>query len=195
MTRPLPDTRMSLILRLPGQADRDAWQEFVEIYEPFLYHFARRRGLQDSDALELVQEVFLGVTKSIDRWKPDPSRGQFRTWLFRIAKNQLLTHLRRRRDTTCDSAAWTALPDRSESPTNNDSLAFESEVFRWASWRVQQQVQPHTWRAFWMTCVEGQAVNQVAEHLSLPRSAVYVAKSRVIRHLREHIALLESSDA
>lgn len=59
--RPMPDTRISLILRLPRSADGAAWREFVELYEPLILRFARARGLQSNDAQELVQRVFVAV--------------------------------------------------------------------------------------------------------------------------------------
>ena len=54
----------------------------MEIYEPLVYQLARQRGLQDADARELAQEVFVAVTSAIERWQPDPSersseRGSF----------------------------------------------------------------------------------------------------------------------
>ena len=45
-----PETRESLILRLPSAADAQAWREFVDLYEPLIIRFAKRRGLQDADA-------------------------------------------------------------------------------------------------------------------------------------------------
>ena len=57
-----------MILRLPSAEDGDAWQEFVSIYEPFVYRFAIRGGLQDADAKELVQNVMLSVAKAVGRW-------------------------------------------------------------------------------------------------------------------------------
>ncbi len=193
----IPETRVSLILRLPGGADTEAWREFVDMYEPFVYRFARRAGLQDSDARELVQEVFLGITKAIRRWQPNPEQARFRTWLFRIAKNQLLTHMKRRRsESGCDSSVWRSIADPRLNVTAREPIATEyrQEVFRWASDQVRNQVQPTTWSAFWQTAVEGKSSEQVAKTLGIPRSAVYVARSRVISRLQVQVALFENSD-
>jgi RNA polymerase sigma-70 factor (ECF subfamily) len=92
----VPDTRASLILRLPTKADVAAWREFVELYEPFLHRFARRSGLQEADARELVQDVLLSVVQAVGHWQQDSTRAKFRTWLFRIARNKLIDVLSKR---------------------------------------------------------------------------------------------------
>ena len=193
----IPETRMSLILRLPGGADTEAWREFVETYEPFIYRFACRHGLQDSDARELVQDVFLGITKAIRRWQPDATQAKFRTWLFRIAKNQLLTQMRRRRnESPVQSSVWNNLTITNGRSVANDPIEAEyrREVFIWASHRVRDKVQPVTWSAFWQSAVEGRSPEAIATDLGISRAAVYVARSRVISRLRAQVALFENHD-
>ena len=70
-----PSTRASLLLRLRDPQDHEAWIEFVTLYEPVIYRLLRRNGLQDADAREIMQELFLAVSRSIDRWDPAKERG------------------------------------------------------------------------------------------------------------------------
>src|SRR5260370_361870 len=91
-----PSTRASLLLRLRDPQDHEAWVEFVTLYEPVTYRLLRRKGLQDSDARDVMQEVFLAVSRSIDRWDPAKERGSFRGWLQRVARNLVINWLKHR---------------------------------------------------------------------------------------------------
>ena len=182
-----PETRNSLILRLRDRQNAEAWREFVGIYEPLIYRIGRRRGLQHADAAELVQRVMLAVTRAVDRWEPDPAKGRFRTWLFRIAHNEICKQLSARRvPGTGDSRIHTLL-QRQPSPDESAqelALEYHRSVFRWAAQQIERQVQPRTWLAFWRTAVDGQPVESVARELELSKGAVYVARSRVMARLR-----------
>ncbi len=130
-----PDTRESLILRLPSASDADAWQEFIDLYEPLVIRFARRRGLQDADAREIAQNVFISVAKAVDRWQPDRERGKFRAWLFRIARNQLINwvakHSRERGSgRTCDVIAMTQLKATPQQQDSNENSCLYDDLHR-----------------------------------------------------------------
>ncbi len=193
----VPETRASLILRLPSRGDAEAWREFVSIYEPFIDRFARRNGFQDADARELVQNVLIAVVKAVDRWQLDPDRGRFRTWLFKIARNQFLDLLRKKGRQPARSGS-SGLLERLPAPDDvAEQLVLEHrhELFRWAAARVRETVKPATWRAFWMTSVEQLSIEQAARTLGLTEGAVYIARSRVLTRLRDEVRELENGHA
>lgn len=196
----VPETRASLILRLPSAADAEAWREFVSIYDPFVYRFARRGGLQDADARELVQNVLLSVARAVGRWRPDGERGKFRTWLFRIARNQLIDLSRKRnvaaaRGGTTMLGVLDQLPASNRWTSDNVMLSHRRELFRFAADRVRATVHESTWRAFWMTAVEDRPADEAARNLDLSVGAVYIARSRVMSRLRDEIKKWEDEDA
>ncbi len=191
----VPDTRASLILRLPTKADAQAWREFVGIYEPFLHRFVRRQGLQDADARELVQDVLLSVVQAVGHWQQDATRAKFRTWLFRIARNKLIDLLsKRQRQATRTGGSGLLEVAQPERLVEDALLAHRRELFRWAAAKVKELVQLATWEAFWKTSVEELPVTDVAQQLGLTTGAVYIARSRVLARLKEELKTLEADD-
>jgi RNA polymerase sigma-70 factor (ECF subfamily) len=193
-----PETRESLILRLPTRSDAQAWREFIEIYEPLLFRFSKRRGLQDADAREIAQNVFLAVAKAVERWEPNRERGRFRAWLFRIARNQLINFVtKHRRDRASGETAEIRL--LSELPQNEPEIDditrdYRKEMFRLAAAQVRDAFQPKTWDAFWRTAVLGEAAESVARELGITAGAVYIARSRVTARLKQTIEQWERDD-
>src|SRR4029077_18032019 len=85
----MPPTRASLLLRLRDAGDGDAWREFVDLYAPLVYGYARKQGLQDADAADLCQDVLGAVSGAVGRLDYDPRRGAFRNWLFTVVRRKL----------------------------------------------------------------------------------------------------------
>lgn len=193
-----PLTRPSLLLRLRDQTDPHAWEEFVDLYAPLVYGFARKRGLQDADAADLTQDVLRAVARAVPRLDYDPARGSFRAWLLTVVRNQFLNFLAsaQRRERGSGDTAGRLLLESLPAP-DADSALWEREhrqhLLQRAAQRVQPQVQPATWLAFWRTAVEGHDVAATAAELGLSVASVYLARSRIVARLREQVRLLEEN--
>ena len=186
----LPPTRHSLLVRLRERGG-DAWPEFVEIYEQAIYGFSRRRGLQDADAWDVTQEVLAAVEKKIDSWEADPSKGAFRGWLFRVARNiatDKVIEQSKRVAASGDSAVAQQLADLPES-REQQSLIFWMEYRRTLVNRAVEQIKDDfkesSWRSFLLTAIEGQSAEQVARELGVSEGSVYAAKFRIIARIRK----------
>src|SRR5580704_7700517 len=93
----IPATRASLLVRLRDARDERAWAEFVALYAPLVYGYARKQGLQDADAADLSQDVLCAVAGAVGRLEYDPRRGAFRNWLFTVVRHKLSNWRRARR--------------------------------------------------------------------------------------------------
>ena len=186
-------TRLSLLARLEDPEDQAAWAQFVELYGSLIYGFARDRGLQDADAADLTQEVFLAISRTAGRWRFDPARGSFRGWLFGVTRHHLARFLERRGSQPLGSGDSNAQARLNEAPSPDDGLAaawekeFQQQLFRVASERIRDHFAPTTWEAFWRTATLGESPAAVAEQLGLSVGAVYVARSRILARLTEEI--------
>jgi RNA polymerase sigma-70 factor (ECF subfamily) len=185
-----PLTRASLLVRLRDPQDDAAWRDFVDLYAPLVYGYARKQGLQEADAADLCQEVLGAVAGSVNRLDYDPARGAFRNWLFTIVRRKLSNWRRKTRHNppeNSDNSAQKFLeqyPEPEASETAWDA-EWEQRLFAWACAEVRRTVNPKTWQAFWMTAVDAQPGKQVAADLGLTVAAVYLARSRVSARLRE----------
>ena len=192
-------TRPSLLLRLRDPMDERAWGEFVEIYSPLVHRLARRRGLQDADANDLVQEVFRAVAGAIERYDPDPCKGSFRGWLSTIARNLIvnLLNAQRRHPRGSGDTEIQQLLEAMPAPDSEESALFDAEYHRrllhWAAERIKDEFSGTIWTAFWKTGVEGQSADEAARALNLSVGTVYQYKSRVVAGIRREIEQVDGS--
>jgi RNA polymerase sigma-70 factor (ECF subfamily) len=195
-----PPTRPSLLLRLRDHRDDQAWGEFVDLYAPLVYAYARRHGLQDADAADLTQTCLRQVAAHVGSLEYDRRRGTFRGWLFTIVRNKLrdFRDQPRRLYQGSGDARVQRLLELQAAPEPEESARWERDyrlrLLAWAADRVRPQVQETTWQAFWQTAVEGKGGAEVARALELTAAAVYLAKSRVMARLRAAVREVQEEE-
>lgn len=190
-------TRHSLVLRIREMDDHSAWAQFIDVYGPFVYRFARRRGLQDADAADLTQTVLIEVARCIERFDYQPKSGRFRNWLMVIARSKLsdLMGKQARSIATGDSANIRVLAQQPSLVSMEEDWLrqYQEHMFHLAADRVRHEVEDATWQAFWKTAVENRSPGEVATELGLKVGTVYVAKSRVLNRIRDRIAEVDDT--
>ncbi len=185
-----PETSQSLIARIKDLADEAAWNEFLAIYRPVIYRMALRRGLQDADAQDVAQRVCISITQAIEHWEPGPDRPPFRAWLVTITRNaatKVLTRPRLDRGTGSSSVMelLQSEPERERSTSDEFTQESRREALRFASEQIRSEFSESIWRLFFETTVEGKSVAQIAAEQGCTTGAVYMARFRVSRRLKE----------
>jgi RNA polymerase sigma-70 factor (ECF subfamily) len=186
-------TRPSLLLRIRDPQDAEAWQTFVEMYTPLIYGYCRHHGLQEADAADVTQEVLVKVAGAIGTFEYRPERGRFRDWLGTVTRGELVRFVKkmgRGRGAGGDSAGGEL--DRLESPEQDPVWIdrFHAHVLQTALERIRPQFEDQTWRAFELAWLEDCNALDAARELNQPIEMVYVAKSRVLKRLREEVLAL-----
>ncbi len=188
----LPETSESLILRVKDAADEAAWAEFLAIYRPVIFRLARKRGLQNADADDLAQKVFMSIARAIEGWSPGAERPPFRVWLFKIARNEIVKAITRRRP-DCAAGSSSIHQRLQQHPEQEPEIGAELlkegrlELFRWAAEEIRVEFTESTWSMFWQSSVEGLSAADVAVAHRRSTGAVYIARYRVMQRLKEKV--------
>ncbi len=176
-------TPASLLERLRSPHDAEAWARFVELYTPLLFVWTRRLGERDEDAADLVQDVYTLLLRKLPVFRYDGGR-RFRGWLWTVVRNTWATARRRTAPVTAP------LPDVAD-PADDLGEVEEGEARRVLVGRALELMRAEfadtTWRAFWETAVNERPAAEVGAELGLSAAAVYAARSRVLRRLREDL--------
>jgi RNA polymerase sigma-70 factor (ECF subfamily) len=151
--------------------------------------------LAAEDAADVFQEVLLAVMLHLADFRRDGLQDSFSGWIAAITRNKVRDYYRRRQGKAEARGGSTAQRQISEIPQPTEArIQSDAESEAWLSRRaidlIQAEFEPHTWDAFWRTAVDGQPPATVAEDLQMTVPAVYTAKSRVLRRLRQVMAEL-----
>jgi RNA polymerase sigma factor (sigma-70 family) len=189
-----PITRPSLLVRIRDPRDGPSWSQFVDLYAPLVYGFARKHGLQDADAADFTQEVLRNVAGAVGELDYNPQRGTFRGWLFTVVRNRLRDFLDSRRR-QCQGSGDTethALLEQQQDLGELWDQEYEWQLLTWAAEQIRGTAQESTWQAFWLTTIEEKSGQEVAKTLGISVAAVYLAKSRMMARLKEVIEQVQA---
>lgn len=175
-------TCVSLIERLRQPSAASAWERFVRLYTPLLLYWARRLGLQEEDAADLVQDVLIVLVRKLPEFQYQPGRS-FRGWMRTVLMNKWRDRPHRGAPAPLDSA----IQDEHAVDTWEDR-EYRLYVMGRALQLMASDFEPTTWVACWETVVCGRPAAAVAAELGTSVNAVYLAKSRVLSRLRRDLA-------
>jgi RNA polymerase sigma-70 factor (ECF subfamily) len=181
------DTRQSLLLRAQD-GDEDAWKGLTGLYRPLLHSWLRRQGAPPSDLDDLIQEILLSVVRSLPTFSHSGQTGSFRSWLRTIACHRASDYWKGRRRQPAGSDPLAALA-QVEDDDSELSRQWDQEHDQYVLHRllelVEQEFESSTVRAFRRLALDGASGAEVSAEVGLSVAAAYVAKSRVMRRIRE----------
>jgi RNA polymerase sigma-70 factor (ECF subfamily) len=177
----------------------EAWRQLVRLFGPVVYGWCRHSGLQPADAGDVTQETFRAVMTGVQNFRRDRPGDSFRGWLWTITRSKVQDHFRRRQGRPAAEGGTDAqqqmqqIPDHPpESSTTRPSASVGSSPAHRGLEQVRAEFEDRTWQAFWRTAVDQQPATAVADELGMTPAAVYKAKSRIMRRIRQELGdLLE----
>ena len=191
-------TRRTLLSRLRNLDDQESWRTFFNLYWRLLYNVARKSGLDDIGAQEIVQDTVIAVARKMPEFRYDPARGTFRQWLLRITRRRIVDHLRRiyRQPPKAEVAPESleeeehaaAITDRSASAIDRAwDEEWEKSTFDAALARVRAEINPLHFQVFDYCVLKEWPAAKVAATLGLNAAQVYLAKHRVARAMKRAV--------
>jgi RNA polymerase sigma factor (sigma-70 family) len=192
-------TRRTLLSRLRNLDDQESWRTFFNLYWRLLYNVARKSGLDDGGAQEIVQDTVIAVARKMPEFSYDPARGTFRQWLLRITRRRIIDHLRRlyREPPKAVVALETLDEDEAHAAAIIDQSAsaidaawneeWEKSTFDAALACVRAEINPRYFQIFDYCVLKEWPASKVAATLGLNAAQVYLAKHRVAQAMKQAV--------
>lgn len=190
-------TQLSLIQRLQNTDDHEAWKAFVELYYPVIVRSLLRKGVSPDVAEDTTQQILVSIARAMVKQPYDPNRAKFRTWLEQVTRHAAINALQRapQDQAAGGSTHATALEQIPES--ENEQLLeheYRRQLFYAAAGVIEAEFESTTWQAFWRTAVLGESIESVAANLGKQVGAIYAARSRIIRRLKQEIDSISQTE-
>jgi RNA polymerase sigma-70 factor (ECF subfamily) len=176
--------------------DQAAWAQFADRYGRKIYGWCRQWNLQEADAEDITQGVLLKLAEKMRAFEYDPSKS-FRAWLKTVTRHAWLDTCSARKVAGAGGSQvleqLNAIEAREDLVQRLDE-EFDRELYDEATARVRMRVTPRTWEAFERTAVQDQSGAEAGQALGMKVAAVFVARSKVQKMLREELAKLDTPE-
>lgn len=204
-------TRHSLLNRIKDLGDDASWRDFFETYWELIYNLARKAGLTDAEAQDVVQETVIAVSRNIAGFRTGAEHGSFKAWLLQQTRWRIADQFRKRdkfgrssgpgtadrhRPQPTDDQTGTATVNRIPDPTTLDTDAswdaeWEKHLLYVALERLKAKVSVKQYQMFDLHALQGLSANETARAVGASAMAVHMATSRTRRLLRREVLRLE----
>jgi len=183
-------TSATLLEAIKNVQNNQAWNRFFARYQPLITTFAKRLGLDQSDADDVSQDTLLVFLQDYQDGKYDQEKGRLRSWLFGIAHYKIADIKRRRMKeiVIVEKTEGTGFLARIESPDEMERIwdeEWKRSILRTCLEEAAKVVSPQTVKAFEFHVLKEWTVENVAQHLGMSTNAVYIAKNRVLTYVRK----------
>ncbi len=186
-------TSISLLLRVK-EKDEKAWERLIRIYAPLVHRWCHSQaGMHANDIPDVAQDVFRAVAVAISRFRRDQPGDSFRKWLKTITINKVRDHLRKDGNRPVAIGGQTGhemIARLEDSLIDEDPEQLESDevlILRQALNEIREEFRELTWRAFWLSAIDGRSTDDIADELQITQHAVRQSCYRVRRRLRQEM--------
>jgi RNA polymerase sigma-70 factor (ECF subfamily) len=193
-TDSVPLTRQTLLSRLRDWQDQEGWREFFDTYWRLIYNVARKAGLNEVEAQDVVQETFIYLSRRMPKFQYDRGRGSFKSWLRVVTRSRINVYFRSEKAAATlrgepfpegrddDPEAVEACPDPAADALDQVwQHEWEENLLSTAFRRLRSKVSSQQLLIFRTTLLGDLALNQVAKKLGVSVAQVYLARHRVSR--------------
>ncbi len=184
------ETSLSLLDRLRDSSNEQEWDLFVDLYRPFISRYLTGFSISVQDAEDVCQEALAATYRSLPAFRHNGRVGAFRRWLRIIVHQRALNFLRsRQHQPTLVGATYENPLSSFEAVSNSLQENWEREHDQFILSRmlnlIESEFTKTTWTAFYRQVMTGENASDVSTALGISTNAALIAKSRVIRRLRE----------
>ena len=190
-------TRSSVLQAVADTGNEAAWNRLFDLYAGFVYSIARRKGLNDADADDIVQVVFADLARNLPAFRYDREKGRFRSYLMGLVNWRVMDRLKAaKRDAELKADFWEEMKAVGPCDDEFSEREWQAAAMEEALRRIKSDVRPEHYAAFVASAVEGQDTEAVMALSGLSRDNLYQIRKRLTAKLRETVAsVLTEMDA